>query len=236
MFEKSSLYGSGKLEARVLEISGKIAGLAGLAVGSFFLIIFFVIKNEIITSGILEPRQAFSLILVMMILSFGLSAVGVVGWYVARTTPNNTMPTIQVVFLVVLIISVLGAAVFVSRDKRNSPEAGWQDLVAAGCWLFEPDTPDLISDNEVLKASIAHAQGLLAGANTIFITGIAADPGLDRNAAAVLAERRASVVRGALSGAGISEASVKLVSKGKEITPFDVRGLPATCGAKVDQG
>jgi hypothetical protein len=68
----------------------------------------------------LGSTQAFAVILSLMILTFGIAAIGVVAWLVSRSTnPRAPMSTPALGVLAALIALVLGAAVYVGAQARG---------------------------------------------------------------------------------------------------------------------
>ncbi|SFB39875.1 hypothetical protein SAMN03159496_03450 [Rhizobium sp. NFR07] len=83
------------METRVLVTLGKVAGLAGIAMGVVILVFRGVLEKDFLPDRGLSPGQAFAIVLSMMIMTFGIAAIGIVAWLVARAV-TPTRPVSQV--------------------------------------------------------------------------------------------------------------------------------------------
>ncbi len=72
------------MELRILETVGKIAGIAGLSLGTFLLLFREVIRRNIFPK--LTPDKAYSLIQQFMYLTFSIAALGLFAWVYVSTT------------------------------------------------------------------------------------------------------------------------------------------------------
>jgi len=102
------------MEGRLLISLGKVAGLGGVAIYALLSLFQDVLQGQFLLRSELNSAQAFLVILSLMILTFGISALGVVAWLIARFTDspkpvsNTTLATLAAV-----IVLVVGATVYV---------------------------------------------------------------------------------------------------------------------------
>ena len=123
------------MESRLLGSLGKVAGLGGIALGVFLLLFRGVLQTQFLPQAGLNSAQAFAVILALMILTFGIAAIGVVAWLVSRSAnPKTPIPALALGVLARLIMLVLGAAVYVGAQARadipsppQSPKDGEND-------------------------------------------------------------------------------------------------------------
>ena len=109
------------MESRLLGAVGKVGGLGGIALGVFLLVFRGVLQKHFLPQAGLSSAQAFAVILALMILTFGIAAIGVVAWLVSRSTnPRAPISTPTLSVLAVLIALVLGAAVYVGAQARGA--------------------------------------------------------------------------------------------------------------------
>jgi hypothetical protein len=102
------------MESRLLGLLGKVAGLGGIALGVFLLLFEGVLQQKFLPQAGLDSAQAFVVILALMILTFGIAAIGVVAWLISRSTnPRAPISALALGILATLIVLVLGAAVYV---------------------------------------------------------------------------------------------------------------------------
>jgi hypothetical protein len=105
------------MEARLLSALGGIAGIAGIGMGVFFLLMYSGnIRSTISLQG--SP----GLLGAYMILSFGGAATGIVAWLIAQTTkPTKPISHISLLLLVVVILTIIVAAVVVLVSFKPIP-------------------------------------------------------------------------------------------------------------------
>jgi hypothetical protein len=109
------------MESKILSFVGKVAGLGGIALGVLLLLFQGVLQKEFLPKAGLESGQAFAVILSLMIMTFGIAGIGVIGWLVSRAAASTVpVPAPTLLILAALIAGVVGAAVFVSADARNA--------------------------------------------------------------------------------------------------------------------
>jgi hypothetical protein len=68
------------MEAGLLGKLGKLAGIAGVGLGVLLLIFRGILAKNILPAAGLSSAQGFTVIMAMMILTFGIAGIGVVGW------------------------------------------------------------------------------------------------------------------------------------------------------------
>jgi len=106
------------MEARILATVGKVAGLGGLALGVLFLIFRDILAQHFMPLIGLNQPQAFAMIMAMMVLTFGIAGVGVIGWLLSsRVLPTQQVNNQQLFFISGLIIAVLFFAAYVGRPE-----------------------------------------------------------------------------------------------------------------------
>src|ERR1041385_1016199 len=109
------------MEGKLLASLGKIAGLGGIALGVLLLIFQGVLQKQFLPQAGLSSDQAFAIILSLLILTFGISGIGIFGWLVGRTIgPKAPMPTATMSMLAGLFAIVLGAAVYIGAQAKSA--------------------------------------------------------------------------------------------------------------------
>ncbi|MBZ9986006.1 hypothetical protein LB572_02730 [Mesorhizobium sp. BH1-1-5] len=112
------------MEARLLASVGRVAGLAGLALGVFLLIFKEVLQRSLFSS--LTSDQSFSVILTIIALTFGISAIGMLAWLIGKST--NRISTTHLLLLIFVSIFVLIFASYLAgapdRAKAAAEEEG----------------------------------------------------------------------------------------------------------------
>jgi glucan phosphoethanolaminetransferase (alkaline phosphatase superfamily) len=103
----------------ILTALGKVAGVGGIALGVFLLIFQGVLEKNFLPQAGLSADQAFAVILSLMIITFGVAAIGIIAWLIGRNTePHSSLSIISL--FVVLVIIVIAAAVYVAlRGSKN---------------------------------------------------------------------------------------------------------------------
>lgn len=110
------------MESKILSSLGKVAGLGGIALGVFLLIFQGVLQKQFLPQAELGAEQAFAIILSLIILTFGISGIGVMAWRIGRTIgPKAPVPVLAFGTLATLIVLVLGAAVYVGAQAKSDP-------------------------------------------------------------------------------------------------------------------
>jgi hypothetical protein len=71
----------------------------------------------------ISPDQSFSVILALMMLTFGIAATGLVAWVVSKGT-TGPIPGTSLGVLAGLIVMVLGSVLFISLRPGLSPSSG----------------------------------------------------------------------------------------------------------------
>ncbi|MBI4923197.1 MAG: hypothetical protein HY834_15755 [Devosia nanyangense] len=120
------------MEARLLGAIGKIAGLAGLALGIFLLIFQGILSKDFLPKAGLNADQGYSIIMFMMIVTFGIAGIGLLAWLLGRN--RKSISTLQLVafsglVLIVLIIAVTFAPTTANADAER--EARLDAAIAA---------------------------------------------------------------------------------------------------------
>jgi hypothetical protein len=147
------------MESRLLGTLGRIAGLGGIALGVFLLVFQGVLRARFLPQAGLASAQAFAVILSLMILTFGIAAIGVVAWLISRSTsPKAPISGLALGVLAVLITLVLVAAAYVGVQARAGATASSQlpdfenvatwsvsfkigGLLAGGHFYVDPNDP-----------------------------------------------------------------------------------------------
>lgn len=123
---------------------GKIAGLAGISVGAFLLIFQSVLKQKILPQTGLTSSQGYHVILALMVLTFGIAAVGVISWIVGLGRgPQKpvTLPAVIILALLVLFVLLVAGAVgaditpFFANKAKGIPSA--REIAQANASLQE---------------------------------------------------------------------------------------------------
>lgn len=109
------------MQGKILATLGRIAGLAGIAIGIFFLLYSGLIQYLLRKTADLDPPEAYAAFHSLTILIFGISAIGIITWLLSRSvSPKSPVPTSSVLALTVLIISVLGMSAYVGTIPVTS--------------------------------------------------------------------------------------------------------------------
>jgi hypothetical protein len=120
------------MESRVVAALGKVAGLGGIAFGVFLLIFQGVLQKQFLPQAGLNSTQAFAVIFALMILTFGIAALGVVAWLVSRTkNPHAPISPHALGVLAVLITLVLGVALYVGAEARSGIEKSSENSITS---------------------------------------------------------------------------------------------------------
>jgi hypothetical protein len=108
------------MDGKLLSAVGKVAGLAGVALGVFFLLFRQVIEQQVTSHAQLNASQAFAIIMSFMILTFGIAALGFFAWLVAPTAPDAPpVPTSTLALLSALLTLVIIVAAFVGNARPD---------------------------------------------------------------------------------------------------------------------
>src|SRR5579864_220650 len=156
------------MEGRLLGSLGKIAGVAGIAFGFILLIFQGVLQKQFLPQAGLGQNQAFAIIFALLILSFGIAGIGIVGWLIDRRADQNVpLSVLSLAILSTLVALVLGAAVYVGLNVTPdstpriapsnpptataiipSPPAPPARPIADGIWDVTMSCPDTSALNE----------------------------------------------------------------------------------------
>jgi hypothetical protein len=113
------------MEGKLLTSLGKIAGLGGIALGVLLLVFQGVLQKQFLPQAGLTSDQAFAIILSLLILTFGISGIGVIAWLIGRAVgPKVPMSIPAMSTLAGLMALVLGAAVYIGAQAKGAPKAG----------------------------------------------------------------------------------------------------------------
>lgn len=114
-------------EGSTLQVAGKIAGLAGLALAVFLIIFQGVIQFSLRgASALLTPSIAFAITTSLMCFTFGIAAIGIVAYLIGKPTPKSPVPPPIIFALCILIVAVLAISALVGtlsvdRVIKGSP-------------------------------------------------------------------------------------------------------------------
>jgi hypothetical protein len=98
------------MEGGTLKDLAKAAGIGGIALG----VLYLIFKQVIPATGtpLLSPAQAYAILRSLMILTFGVSGLGILAWLIAphrdmkRPIPQPTIAILGVLFIVVILAAV----------------------------------------------------------------------------------------------------------------------------------
>lgn len=111
------------MEGKLLTSLGKIAGLGGIALGVLLLIFQGVLQKQFLPQAGLTSDQAFAIILSLLILTFGISGIGVIAWLIGRAVgPKAPMSIPAMSTFAGLMALVLGAAVYIGAQAKSAPK------------------------------------------------------------------------------------------------------------------
>lgn len=203
------------MESRVLDIVGRIAGIGGLALG-----VFLLLFQEVLATGFapLRADHAFAVISALMILTFGISALGITAWVIARSiAPRVPVPPGTIALLVIILLLILASVVLVLLRgvddeppiaQPTQPESGEaQDDIEqdAEAVIVEPELPVMIQTSEVVLCQGEHAR--VCPENSIHLgCEISAEDWADQNC------ERSTIARTSTFGGNQCGYGVSLVS------------------------
>ncbi|HEX3860506.1 MAG TPA: hypothetical protein VHY35_02310 [Stellaceae bacterium] len=99
---------------KMLGTLGKIAGLAGLALGLLVFVTQGIVQLSLRSLINIGPAESYALLRSFVILSVGITGIGVVTWLMSLSAaPRERMPMPFVSALSILFIMVLGASVYI---------------------------------------------------------------------------------------------------------------------------
>lgn len=81
-----------EMENRILKTVGTIAGLGGLALGVLLILFQGVLATKFLPDIGLTSEQAYQILLALMLLTFGIAAIGVIAWIIAERGPPGAPP------------------------------------------------------------------------------------------------------------------------------------------------
>jgi hypothetical protein len=102
------------MQAKIFGTLGRIAGLAGVAIGVLFLLYSGLIQYLLRKTADLDPPEAYAAFHSLTILIFGISAIGIVTWLLSRSlAPKTPIPPSSILALSFLVVFVLGTSAYV---------------------------------------------------------------------------------------------------------------------------
>jgi hypothetical protein len=101
------------METKLLGSLGRIAGVAGIALGIFFLLFQGSLQPILRSIGDIGPDASYAVVRSFMILTFGMAGIGVVAWLMSQGQGRGPLPTSSIMAISVLVAMVLIAAVYV---------------------------------------------------------------------------------------------------------------------------
>jgi hypothetical protein len=100
------------MQPNLFKVLGGVAGLAGVSLGVFLLLNHRVLGLDIFPG--LSQAQAFAIIFALLVFTFGISGIGVIGWLLTKGVPHGKqLPSSVGYVLATLFVLVVIAAVFV---------------------------------------------------------------------------------------------------------------------------
>ena len=128
---------------------GKIAGLAGIAFGVLLLLFKGVLEKDFLPKKGLSGDQAYHIMFAVLLLTFGIAAVGILAWIIGKSA-GSVVPTGALVILALLVLAIgLGAVVVGSQGEAKPPDIS---AVDTGGFVFTtPGNPTLGEMIEMLK-------------------------------------------------------------------------------------
>ena len=109
------------INGTALAALGRTAGLAGIAIGAFVLIFRDVLQQRFLATLPLEPGQAGGIVLALLVLTFGISVIGVVAWLVGNTHRRKPVSNSTLLILGGLALAVLAATTFAGSLSGKPP-------------------------------------------------------------------------------------------------------------------
>lgn len=115
---------TGPLDNKILTGLGRVAGLAGIALGVFLLIFQGVLEKDFLPTIGLSQDQAYRVLMALMLLTFGLAAIGLLVWFVAQAgSPGDRLHDSFVLTIAGLVVVVMAAAVYVGTTTNGQSTA-----------------------------------------------------------------------------------------------------------------
>jgi hypothetical protein len=114
------------MEGRVLGVMGKVARLAGLAIGLCLFIYRSVIQQNLLFTTGLSSAQAFFVIAAVMILTFGVAIMGMMAWLMTFNSQERPIPLSSLVLLSAIFTIVLGSTVYLLSLAVIAPVSAQQ--------------------------------------------------------------------------------------------------------------
>jgi hypothetical protein len=112
------------MDARVLLICGRVAGIGGIALGILLLVFAKILAPDFFASLGLSPSDSFRLVMALMVFTFGIGATGLVCWVIAGAQNHQQRAsTPQVLLVCGLLVLILGVATIVGRPPPEPPPA-----------------------------------------------------------------------------------------------------------------
>jgi hypothetical protein len=97
------------VESKLLVSLGKVAGIGGIALGVLFLLFRQILQKQYLPQLGLNGAQSFHIIIAILVFTFGIAAIGILAWIIARgatgPVPNRTVLILTVFAVLVLFIA-----------------------------------------------------------------------------------------------------------------------------------
>ena len=136
---------------------GKIAGIGGIALGVFLTIYTYVLHGKI-QFGNLCPDQAYHVALSIIVLTFGISVIGIIAWLISRSQSreaplSTTEIAVPSAVSVPVLVSVV--AILLSSNGCGPPPPSDADTITP-----PPSGPNTINIKSAIYASSRKQHGI----------------------------------------------------------------------------
>jgi hypothetical protein len=112
------------MESKIFGPLGKVAGLAGIALGVVLLVFQGMLQKQFLPQAGLDSAEAFAIILSLMILTFGIGGIGVLAWLISGSqSPHAPISGNTLALLATFMLIIVVAAVFLGWQAKREPTA-----------------------------------------------------------------------------------------------------------------
>src|SRR6185312_2496518 len=140
------------MDGRWVANFGKIAGLAGIAIGAFLVVTG---RNDLLESkGGLSESHAFYLRLALLIFAFGVTTIGIVAYIISKN--KGLLPQAPLFLLFFAGIVILGATIVIipeaSRGRNPSPSPSVSTIKITKVPSFTTSDPE---ETEIIEGTVS---------------------------------------------------------------------------------
>ena len=108
------------METKLLTSLGKIAGIGGIALGVLLLVYKYLLGTHFIPPEGLSSGQAEGVIRILLILTFGIAALGLIAWVMTHSLrKEDPVPMGSSIILAALSIGIILFAITAAHNPPN---------------------------------------------------------------------------------------------------------------------